>query len=415
MEKGKIRQIFNQIDVIQPESIELMKHLIAINSVGPKNGGPGEKEKSDFIKKYLQEIGITQIRDYPAPDNSVRGGFRPNFIATLPGENKNRHLWIITHTDIVPPGDLTKWRHDPYEAVVREGKIYGRGSEDNHQGLVSAVMTACAFLRSGVMPACNIGLIFVADEETGSRFGLTHLLEQLPDLFRVQDLIIIPDAGEPDGRLIEVAEKSIVWIKVKTTGKQVHASTPEQGINAFRASSHLVVELDKLAGLFPRIDPLFSPAGSTFEPTRKEANVPNINTIPGEDIFYLDYRLLPVYQVPDVLTAVRGIADGIEARFKVRIEISTEQAEQAAPATPVDATVVKLLRQGIKEVYGRDARAQGIGGGTVAAILRRRGLPVAVWSTMDEVGHQPNEYCIVDNMVKDAKVFAWCALKHENL
>ena len=415
MTAAEHKQIFERIDQLQPEAIELMKHLIAINSVGPKNNGPGETEKAEFIKKYLRQVGFAQIQDYPAPDHSVVGGQRPNFIALLPGRTQNRHLWIITHTDIVPPGDPTKWHSDPYQAVIKGNKIYGRGSEDNHQGIVSAILAARAFISTGLKPACNIGLIFVADEETGSKFGLVHLLEQHPDLFKKQDLIIIPDAGEPDGRLIEVAEKSILWIRFKTTGKQVHASTPEQGINAFRAASHLVVELDTLARLFPYTDPVFNPAGSTFEPTRKEANVPNINTIPGEDVFYFDCRVLPVYQIQDILAAVRKIANGIETKYRVKIEISTEQAEQAAPATPVDAVVVKLLREGIREVNGREARAQGIGGGTVAAILRRKGLPVAVWSTMDEVGHQPDEYCIIENMVKDAKVFVWCAMAQENL
>ncbi len=415
MPASTFKRLQSAIEQLQPEVIDLMKKLISINSVGPQNNGPGETEKANFIKDYLRRCGFTEFKEYPAPDNTVADGQRPNFSVTVAGQAEQRTMWIITHTDIVPPGDLAKWHSDPYQAVIKDGKIYGRGSEDNHQGIVSAIIAAQAFMSTGVKPYPNLKLIFVADEETGSKFGLVHLLAQHPDLFRKDDLIIIPDAGEADGRLIEVAEKSIMWIKFKTTGKQVHASTPDQGINAFRAAGHLLVQLEELTRLFPRRDKVFNPSRSTFEPTKKVANVPNINTIPGEDVFYLDCRVLPIYPINDVSAAIRRIADKIETKFHVKIEISFEQAEQAAPATSIDAPIVYLLKSGISKVYKRKARPQGIGGGTVAAILRRQGFPVAVWSTMDEVGHQPDEYCLIENMLNDAKVFAWCALASENL
>jgi succinyl-diaminopimelate desuccinylase len=63
------------------------------------------------------------------------------------------------------------------------------------------------------------------------------------------------------------------------------------------------------------------------------------------------------------------------------------------------------LKKAVRAVYRKDARAMGIGGGTVAAVFRRAGFPAACWSKVDETAHQPNEYCIIDNMVGNAKVF----------
>ncbi len=85
--------------------------------------------------------------------------------------------------------------------------------------------------------------------------------------------------------------------------------------------------------------------------------------------------------------------------------------EQAAPATSVDAPVVKALKSAIGEVYNIEAKAMGIGGGTVAAIFRRAGLDVAVWSTIDDTAHQPNEYCVIANLLNDAKVFGHVCLQ----
>ena len=206
--------------------------------------------------------------------------------------------------------------------------------------------------------------------------------------------------------MIEVAEKSIFWLKIETKGKQCHASTPKQGINAHRAAAHLITKIDKLYKLFPQKDKVFDPPISTFEPTKKEANVPNINTIPGDDVIYIDMRILPGIKIDTVYDAIKGMIKEVEEKFGVKITTEAAQREDAAPATPPDAPVVIALSAAIKAVYRVKAKPKGIGGGTVAAFFRRHGFGAVVWSKIDEVAHQPNEYTIIENMVGDAKVFA---------
>jgi succinyl-diaminopimelate desuccinylase len=404
------QKVFEYIDGLGNEVIDLMKAIVPIKALGPTNGGTGEAEKAEFLKNYLKTLGITDIKEYPAPDSRVPGGLRPNLVAKIPGKS-SRTVWILGHLDVVPEGDLSKWETNPFEAVVKGNKIYGRGTEDNNHAIVTGCMTAKAFLDLGIKPEMSLGLVFVADEETGSKYGLEFLLDNHPNLFKEDDLIIVPDAGEPDSSMIEVAEKSILWVKFKTIGKQTHASMPEKGINAFRAASHLIVQLEKLGKLYDKTDPIFDPPQSTFEPTKKEANVPNINTIPGDDIFYFDARILPDYSLDEVLATMRKLADEVEKEFNVKIEITKEQYEQAAPATDPNAPVVQALKVAIKEVYNVEAKPKGIGGGTVAAIFRRKGFPAAVWSTIDDMAHEPNEYDKIDTILNDSKVFAHVCLQ----
>ena len=410
MTQSELQRIFNYLDGLRTEAINLNKAIVPIKALGPTNGGTGEMEKAEFLKNYLKTIGIKEIKECPASDPRVPGGLRPNLIAKIPGQ-VSRTVWILGHMDVVPEGDLSKWDTNPFEAVVKGNKIYGRGTEDNHHAIVTGCLVAKTFNDLGIKPYYSLGLAFVADEETGSKYGLQHLLETQPNLFKDDDLIIVPDAGEKDSSMIEVAEKSILWVKFKTIGKQTHASMPANGINAFKAASHLVVALDELHQIYDQKDDLFDPPESTFEPTRKEANVPNINTIPGEDIFYLDCRILPGYEIEEVLKTISKISERIEKKFNVKIEISTEQYEQAAPSTDVNAPVVQALKKAIKDVYNVEAKAKGIGGGTVAAFFRRKGLPAAVWSTIEDMAHEPNEYDVLDNIVNDAKVFAHVCLQ----
>lgn len=406
------QKISKKLDLLENDMIEFQRSITAIPALSSVNGGNGEWDKAMYIKKYLQEHGITDIKQIDAPDPSAKEGVRPNLIAHLKGRSGKKTVWLMAHIDVVPEGDIKLWNTDPWEAVVKDGKIYGRGTEDNQQGLVSSIFTLRAFVEEGILPEYNLAVILVADEETGSDYGLGYILEHHPNLFKKEDIIIVPDAGEPDGSMIEVAEKSIAWFRFKTEGKQCHASLPEHGINAFKAASNLVVKLNRLYEIFDARDEVFSPPISTFEPTKKDANVPNVNTIPGEDVFHLDCRLLPRYSVKELFREVRKICDKVEKEFSVKIEFDTTQLAEAAPPTPSNAEVVQKLKKGIKEIYRIDARPMGIGGGTVAALFRREGLNVAVWSAIDDVCHQPNEYCVISNMVKDAKVFAHVCLQN---
>jgi succinyl-diaminopimelate desuccinylase len=391
--------------------VELQIALSAVSAVGPENGGDGELLKAELLKNSLIKLGFKNFRNYDAKDFRVSSGIRPNFITTIEGKNKTRFVWIITHMDIVPPGELRLWSHDPYSAYVKDGHIFGRGVEDNQQDLVASVFAAKALIDEEITPTNSINLAFVSDEETSSNMGLYYMIDSTDNLFNHDDLIIVPDSGNPEGSLIEVAEKSILWLCFKTTGKQCHGSNPQLGNNAFLAASHLVTKLAKLKKIFPKVDPLFDPPESTFEPTKKEANVGNINTIPGEDVFCMDCRILPDYDLQDVTTAIQKIVHKIEKKFKVQIEISTAQYVQSAKPTSLDAQVVKALTQAIKTVYNVKAFAGGVGAGTVASYIRKKDYPVAVWSKTNQTAHQPNENCPIDNILGNAKVFAYLFLQ----
>ncbi|HPQ44844.1 MAG TPA: M20 family metallo-hydrolase [Syntrophales bacterium] len=400
------KKIAKRIDSYETDMIDLQIALTAIPALAPENGGNGEHEKALCLREHLVRLGLTNITIFDAPDDRVTFNHRPNIVVNIPGKDRGTTVWIITHTDIVPPGELRLWDHDPYKGYVKNGKIYGRGMEDNQQDLVASIFAAKAFIDEGITPSYSIGLAFVADEETASTKGLVHLLNMKKKLFKKNDIIVAPDFGNQEGTMIEVAEKGLLWLRFKTVGMQCHASEPSLGRNAFTAASHLVTKLRDLYRIFDKIDPLYTPPMSTFEPTKKDANVPNVNTIPGEDIFYLDCRILPDYSLVEVMTQIRAMADSVETEFDVSIDIMPVQVVEAPSPTDRDAPVVRVLKKAIQEVYGVDAQPAGIGGGTVAAPLRAEGYSAAVWSRVGRTAHQPNEYCIISNLVGDAKVFA---------
>ncbi len=401
-----ITDIYKRIEGYRENVIELQRELSSKIALGPLNGGTGEHEKVNFIKDLCKAMNADAIREINAPDEKAAHGYRPNLIAGWEGKQKNQRIWVLAHADIVPPGNLTLWETDPYQIKVDGDRIIGRGVEDNQHGFVSAFLALKAILDSGEPLKKSVGLIIVADEETGSEYGLDYILQHHSDIFKPEDLIIVPDAGNEDGTMIEISEKSMLWLKFTVKGQQCHASTPQKGRNSLVGAARLILALEALKETFAGSNPLFSPPISTFEPTKFLANVSNVNTIPGKEVFYMDCRILPEYPVDAIITATEKIAETVVAETGLEVEVETAHRHDAAPPTPATAPVVTALKKAVRKITGREAKPMGIGGGTVAAFFRAAGLPAAVWSTCPDTAHQPNEYCLISQVIADAKVFA---------
>ena len=413
-------KLFAFIDKCEALAIELESGLCKYPAISPDNDGEGEWDKCEFLQGWLKAQGITQLERFDSPDPRAKNGVRPNLVATIPGRDKapgSPRFWVMSHIDVVPPGEASLWRSDPWKVEIAEGgarengtplskRIIGRGVEDNQQGLTASVIAVLAMLKQGIIPVRTVKLLFAADEENGSNYGVKWILKNHPDLFQKNDMVVIPDSGSIDGSAIEIAEKNHVWARFTTKGRQAHASRPDTGANAYVAAAALTLGLyHGLSEKFSERDPLFSPDYSTFQPTKKEPNVPNINTIPGEDVFYCDMRILPLHPVDDVFKEVDRIKAEVEKKYGVSIEYKIGQRNESPPTSP-DSPLIKFLSKSIEEVYRVKTKNIGIGGGTFASFLRSVGIDCAVWARFDSTAHQPNEYTIIENILGDAKVMA---------
>jgi succinyl-diaminopimelate desuccinylase len=400
-------EILKKIASYEDYAVELQRGLTAIPALSPSSGGEGEYDKAKYLEGELKKLKFDSIEWINAPQKEAKNGIRPNLVARYKGKDSSRTVWFMGHMDVVPPGDLKLWKTDPWKLEVKGRMLYGRGVEDNQQAIVSSLLVARAMMELNYRPDYDLALLFCADEETGSGYGADYIAANRPEIFGKNDVFFVPDSGVEDGSLIEVAEKSILWLQVTTKGVQCHGSRPNAGKNTFKAAADLITRYQSLYDTFPAKDDLYEPPYSTFEPTKKEANVPNINTIPGEDIFYMDCRVMPQYRLDDVKAEMRRIADEVEKKYGVTISFKPHQEVQAAPPTDPEAPIVKCLKAAITEVLGvKEPRAYGIGGGTVAAFFRQMGLSSVVYSQLNGTEHMPNESTKIDYIINDAKVFA---------
>ena len=396
-----LETILSDIESSKQEIIDTTIEMIRIPALAPINNGDGEGKKADYL--MTKTVGFDEVKRIDVPDTTDPFVKRSNIIAVKKGKKKGT-VWLVAHMDVVPAGDPELWVNPPFDPIVKDGKLYGRGTEDDGQSVISSMFAAKQFLDQE-LNGMSIGVAWVADEETSSTCGIQYLLDQ--GIFTKDDVIIVPDYCTKDGSRIDVAEKHILWLKFCIEGKTTHASTPHLGVNAYKVSTLLLMDLiESFDNRFDDRNEMYYPRNSTFEPTKRIATVENVNTIPGYDEFCMDIRLNPEYDPELVLKMANEMAELYSESTGAKITVEILQKAVAGKPSAIDSIGYKAFSDSIEEVMGKKPEPVGIAGGTCSNFFRLKGLDAYAWQTGDGSLHAPNEYLIIDNLINDTKVFA---------
>ena len=396
-----LEQILSDIDLSRQDIIDTAVGMLSIPALAPVNNGDGEGRKANFLMSLMS--GFDLVQRYDVPDGMDPKVMRSNIIAVKKGKKKGT-VWMVAHMDVVPTGDTDLWDTPPFEPSIRDGRIYARGSEDDGQSVISSLFAAKQFLDQE-LNGMSIGLALVADEETSSVYGIQYLLEQ--GIFKEGDIIMVPDHCSPDGEDIAVAEKNILWLKFSIEGRTTHASTPSLGINAYKVSTLLLMDLmESFESRFDGTDDRFLQSNSTFEPTKRIATVENVNTIPGYDEFCMDIRVIPEYDLDIIIRMAEEIAQVYAESTGASIKVEVLQKAVAGRPSSSESEGFIALSEAVESIRGRRPSPVGISGGTCANFFRLKGFDAYAWQTGDGSLHAPNEYLVIDNLINDTKVFA---------
>ncbi|MCK7522387.1 MAG: M20/M25/M40 family metallo-hydrolase [Ignavibacteriales bacterium] len=334
--------------------------LCAIPAIAPSSGGEGEAKKADFLVDWLKANGFIDIALIKAPDLDAPDGYRPNILAYYRGKSSASTIWIMTHTDIVPPGEMSLWRGNPFKAWVEKGRIYGRGVEDNQQDMVASLFAVKALQAEGIEPELR------HRHRPGRRRG-----DGQPQGHRLRPPE--PQGLPPPGphhrpRRRQRGRDDDRGGREEPPLAQVQ-DPGQAGPRLDAREGHQQLQGGQLLHRRPRTtstsstpakDKLFDPPISTFEPTKKEANVPNVNTIPGEDVFYMDSRILPQFEVQRGREDHPGRSPPRSRRSsRSRSTSRSQQAAPAAPPTSPQAPVVQALKKAVKAVYRQGRQGHG--------------------------------------------------------
>ena len=211
----------------EDEVVDLCSELIRIdttNTADPETLA-GEAEAADYVADKLREVGYSVELVQSGADK------RMNVFARLEGADRSRGALLLHgHLDVVP-ADPSEWSVHPFSGAVQDGYVWGRGAVDMKDMDAMILAVARRFRREGVVPPRDIVFAFLADEEAGGHFGAKWLVENRPDLFAGCTEAIGEVGGfsltyGEDQRvyLIESAEKSMAWMRLRARGKPGHGS-----------------------------------------------------------------------------------------------------------------------------------------------------------------------------------------------
>ncbi|MET0968533.1 MAG: M20 family metallopeptidase [Tardiphaga sp.] len=350
------------------DSVRLAQKLIQFPSLNP----PGEEKPcADFVADLLSRNGFNITRHDFAPN-------RPSLIARLPGTSPLAPLCFTGHLDVVPLGNAP-WQHPPFEGVIADGRLYGRGSSDMKAGIAAFISAALAHLRDGAVFRRGLTFVITAGEETGCE-GAFDLARK--DALGDCALLIV---AEPTSNHPVFAHKGSLRVKVSAKGRTAHSSMPEEGDNAITKVTTWISRLTQHR--FAAEHPLL---GRSTAAVTMMGGGQNINSVPDAAWFTADFRTLPDHDHAGLLADLAQMF-GPEAEIET---ITDFKGFATSPEEPATAPLMDLLtdRLGLRPVpsgapYFTDASALVPGFNYAPTIVIGPGEA--------EQCHKTDEYCHV--------------------
>jgi succinyl-diaminopimelate desuccinylase len=411
-------ELFARIDGLRDELIALTQALVLIPTANP----PGEfyEDCARLIGERLRFKGFTV--DYPraigerADSNKYP---RINMVARFEGQGAGPCVHFNSHLDVVEPG--RNWTVDPWGGELRNGRVYGRGSCDMKGGLASSIIAVESILAAGIQFPGAFEISGTADEESGGWAGVGWLAKQGYFSKTKVDHVIIPEPLNQD--CVCLGHRGVWWGEIESLGRVAHGSMPYLGINAIRGMGAFIRKVEQK--LYPELDKRTTVMPVIPEGSRRSTL--NFNSIHGGQAedgalspvvadscrLIFDRRYLIEEQLKNVKDEIVGLLEEVRRErpeFQYRIR---DLLEFEPNMTNAGDPLVRALDCAVQEVFGRPARHVVSPGTYDQKHIQRIGhLPscVAYGPGILELAHQPDEYVVVEDMIRSAKVMAAASL-----
>lgn len=334
--------------------VDLARALVATPSVNPslEDGGAAEEAIAELVAGWLREWGFeVEQAEFAAGRPSVRARLERG-----PG----RSLLLAGHLDTVGVSDMAI---DPFDPVIRDGRLWGRGSADMKGG-VAAALAAARDLAAGEFRG-TIALALTADEEEGA-LGCRHLVE---GGLRADGAIVC----EPTGLAIMPAHKGFAWIRIGFRGQAAHGSRPERGVDAIRHAGLFLARLDEIETTLTnrQAHPLLG-FGSIHAGTIHGGTAPSV--YPARCELTLERRTLPRESVPALrseveflLAQLRSDVPSLDADLDVTLHCDGSEISR-------DHELVTALAAALEDA-GVEPRVEGMSAWVEASIYNQAGIP----------------------------------------
>ncbi len=341
-------------------------------------------ELIDDVAQYLESLGLECVLTH---DDAGR---KANLFATVPAQSGKTTggLVLSGHTDVVPV-DGQDWSSDPFQAEIRDERLYGRGACDM-KGFIGVVLSQVpAMLQTPL--AHPLHLAFSYDEEVGC-VGAPRMIDELVRRGVNPDGCVV---GEPTSMRTIVAHKGINAYRCRVHGRASHSSLTPRGVNAIEHAARIICAIRDLAdhcreqGPF---DQAFDVPHTTAQTSMIRGGVA-INTVPDLCEFEFEFRNLPDTPAESLLARIQHfIDDQALPGMKREHESARIELEELASAPGLDAAEQAAVTQLVRALT-RDHDVRKVAYGTEAGLFQAAGVPSVICGPGNiEQAHRPDEY-----------------------
>ncbi len=403
VDQKAFEKALNLID--KEDMVKLLKELVSIKSPFFE-----EAEIIDYLRgrmSYYNRLE-TKIHRYEEPD--ITGFKGENLIVRLKGTGGGPNLLINGHVDTVPLCD--GWTVDPYEGLVKDGKLYGLGALDMKAGIVSSVFLLEALIEAGVELKGDILFTAVSDEE--GPYGLGTHFTIMDGITDGSDLCIIPEPSGPFAPgnekfpCVALGSRGTAVYHVKVKGKSAHGATPEKGINAVEDAARVINAVSDNLDLGEH--PLLGKGTmciTNLKGGEKYLLVP-------EEASFTIYRHTVEGDADQALREVTEIVDSLNLESEVDIKLRDLPHPDAyfLPWTiEEDTDLVQSLKRGSKDILGKEMQTTYFRSESDANhIAPRLKIPTVLFGPDGANFHASDEYVEIDTMVDTTRIMLYTAL-----
>ena len=405
--------ILDRIDSARHELIEVTQTLVRIPSETPPSDTRAAAQAVLGMLSDLDQVGTAIHTSEPPIDNLV---------ATLRATRPGKRLVLNGHLDTYPVGDPMEWTDDPYSGIVRDGKIFGRGSADMKGGVACLLQTFRLMAQIRNVWAGELVLVLAGDEESMGVLGSQFLLETVPEARG--DAMLNADVGSP--LVPRIGEKGMIWVDVLATGKPAHGAHVHRGENAIDAIRHAMDALAQLSG-FPvaapdeatrtieKAKPISEPLGGVGESDVLQTVTVNFgriqggrtaNLVPDRAEVNVDIRLPMGVSVAQIEAEIARMLEPING---IRFEITRRyEPTWTSPEDPI----VKAVMQACETVLDASPVANMRVGASDARLYRAAGIPTVVCGLTPHNLGAPDEFVEIDELLDVTKIHTLSALNY---
>jgi acetylornithine deacetylase len=369
---------------LSPRSLALAQALVGIPTVSAQSNLP----LIHLIRDELARLGVTSRLTF----NEDRT--KANLFATL-GEGKPAGVILSGHTDTVP-WDGQAWSMEPTAGLVKDGRLWGRGSADMKSFIAVAVASAERFLSSDAPFAVH--LAFSYDEEVGC-FGVKGLIADMREA-GIRPLACI--VGEPTNMVPAIAHKGVYRYRCCVRGKEAHSSLTPQSVNAIEMAARVVGKVRDMAEGFERSEPRyegFDVPFSTASVGQFRGGIAD-NVVPRDAEFRYEFRDLPTANAAAMQSEVVAYARSLEPAMK-RVAPETGFSFETICETPSFLGSAQDPVTRLAQRLSGESRTTEVAFGTEAGIFKRAGSPTVVCGPGSITqAHQPDEYVTLEQLAR---------------